>query len=193
MELIKRTNLDISSLLASRSHFSLLRAERATKTDMLAVGIASCGVGFIPFIPATWGSALGVGVYFACAQFVSSSGFGATLSQFIPLYLATVLLSVTGVWAASRTATIFNQEDPRPVIIDEVAGQLVTLLFLPLGAPIWAIVLGFVLFRCFDILKPYPANRLETLRGGFGIMADDLLAGLYAGATLSLIVFLASH
>jgi phosphatidylglycerophosphatase A len=72
--------------------------------------------------------------------------------------------------------------------VDEVAGQLVTFLFVPWLAGGWTVFAGFVAFRVFDIWKPYPVRRLEGLGGGLGIMADDLLAGFYAAAVMSLLV-----
>lgn len=100
------------------------------------------------------------------------------------MIIAILVVSLAGIWAASRAEKVLKQEDPRPVVIDEVAGQLLTFLFLPFMPALWELALGFVLFRAFDILKPYPAHRLESLRSGLGIMSDDLMAGLYAGFTL---------
>jgi phosphatidylglycerophosphatase A len=92
------------------------------------------------------------------------------------------VVTVVGVWASGRAARYFGREDPGPVVIDEVAGQLVT--FAGTGVGLTGVLAGFVLFRAFDVIKPWPASRLEALPGGFGIMADDLMAGLYANLTL---------
>ena len=77
---------------------------------------------------------------------------------------------------------------PGPVVIDEVLGMLITLAFIPAGWP--AALTGFFLFRVFDVIKPYPANRLEKFHGGFGIMADDAMAGVYANLALRLLMWL---
>jgi phosphatidylglycerophosphatase A len=101
------------------------------------------------------------------------------------------MATVAGIWAAGVEAERRGSADPGPVVIDEVAGQWLTyLLALPyLSLAGWqslagAVALGFFLFRLFDIAKPWPVNRLEHLPGGLGIMADDLAAGIYAGASL---------
>jgi phosphatidylglycerophosphatase A len=106
------------------------------------------------------------------------------------LLLLTLTLSLAGVWAATRTEGLLGRKDPGAVVIDEVAGQLMTFLFVPAGTGKWAIVVGFLAFRAFDIWKPYPIRRLEALEAGLGIMADDLLAGAYAGVVISLFVTL---
>jgi phosphatidylglycerophosphatase A len=89
---------------------------------------------------------------------------------------------VIGWWAAGRLARHLGIEDPSVVVIDEVLGMFVSLLGLPFD-PVVAVV-GFVLFRIFDIVKPYPARALEHLPGGLGIMADDVAAGVYANLVL---------
>jgi phosphatidylglycerophosphatase A len=127
-----------------------------------------------------------------------------------PLFIAGVallLLSIFGVWSASRVASYTGSKDPQYVVIDEVAGQHLTLLLplIPIALPHltahmdlsqyaiyfalslanWKyLLLGFILFRVFDIWKPWPIRRLEKLRGGWGIMADDWMAGLYAAILL---------
>ena len=107
-----------------------------------------------------------------------------------PVQLAAiVLVTWSGIWAASRTERILGAKDPGKVVVDEVAGQLIALL------PVWAfihgpyklsIMISFTLFRLFDIFKPYPARKFESFRGGWGIMADDLVAGFYAAVVLTL-------
>jgi phosphatidylglycerophosphatase A len=92
-------------------------------------------------------------------------------------------------WAADRAAGQFGRKDPGPVVIDEVAGQLVTLAFT--GAGLGGAFAGFLLFRLFDIIKPWPANRFEALPGGTGIVADDLMAGVYANLILQVAIRLA--
>lgn len=124
------------------------------------------GAGFFPFAPGTVGSAVAVVLYMVTRQW---SPLGQTA-----LLLAVI---VVGIWASGVAATALNREDPGPVVIDEVAGQLLT-LFLT-GAGLVGAIIGFFVFRLFDIIKPAPARQLEDLPGGLGIMADDLMAGLY--------------
>ena len=101
--------------------------------------------------------------------------------------LAVVL--VAGVWAASEAERHYGRPDPGIVVVDEVAGMLLALFWLPVG---WfGAGVGFLAFRVFDILKPFPAGAAERLPGGWGIMADDVVAGLYAYATVRLIAWVA--
>jgi phosphatidylglycerophosphatase A len=99
------------------------------------------------------------------------------------LVVLTALLLAPAIWAATRTARIVNKRDPQMVVIDEVLGQWVTLL--GAAARSWRIFLAaFVLFRVFDIWKPWPVRSLEKLPEGTGIVADDLAAGLYGALIL---------
>jgi len=142
----------------------------------LAIAIATAGgVGYAPVAPGTFGSAAGLAVYVAL-RLVRVPGAEAA---------AIVLLFVLGVWAAGRAERHFGTTDPGQVVMDEVVGMLVTLAWIPAGAG--GALAGFVLFRIFDIIKPYPARRLERLHGGLGIMADDVAAGVYANVTLHLL------
>lgn len=133
------------------------------------------GAGYAPVAPGTFGSAVGIVVYLLTRDL-------GTAAQWTIL----AAVSVVGVWASSAAARHFGREDPGAVVIDEVAGQLMTYLLLDLS---WVgIVLGFLLFRVFDIIKPWPARQLEDLHGGLGIMADDLMAGVYGWITLAILV-----
>ncbi len=87
------------------------------------------------------------------------------------------VISLVGIWASGVAARHFDREDPGQVVIDEVAGQLLTLF--ATGVGVSGAVFGFLVFRALDIVKPWPANRFEALPGGLGIMADDLMAGVY--------------
>jgi phosphatidylglycerophosphatase A len=95
---------------------------------------------------------------------------------------------VVGAWAATRTEVSLGTTDPGPVVIDEVMGQCVTLVAAPFSWPV--ALAGFVLFRAFDIVKPPPARQLERAHGGWGIMLDDLAAGVYAAAAVQAAVWL---
>lgn len=144
--------------------------------NSLGVGIATVGgVGWFPIAPGTAGSAVGVAIYLLTRGWSAPAQIG-------------LLIAVTaiGVWAASVAETALKKEDPGPVVIDEVAGQLLTLLLTGVG---WkGAIAGFFIFRLFDILKPFPARQLERLHGGLGIMADDLMAGAYGLAVMLLLI-----
>ena len=124
------------------------------------------GAGYFPIAPGTVGSAVGVVIY--------------VLTRGWPLVWQAALIAVVslaGIWAAGVAAKQLDREDPSQVVVDEVAGQLVTLF--AAGASWAGMLLGFLVFRVLDIIKPWPANRFERLHGGLGIMADDLMAGVY--------------
>ncbi len=128
------------------------------------------GVGYVGFAPGTFGSAAGLVLWWL-------------LPASTPIHLAVIVgLFVIGSWAGNVAERHFGKTDPGQVVLDEVIGMLVTLLLNPVG---WGGALaGFLLFRAADIVKPYPANRLEALHGGLGVMADDVMAGIYANLAL---------
>lgn len=167
------------------------RSPRArTPIDYLALALATWGVGFIPGAPGTYGSAVGVGLYLLVESVGARFWRGAALAPWRVTTLLLVVAAVTfaGVWAASRVERLTGRKDPGVVVADEVAGQLIAFLFVPAGAGWWAVLGAFVFFRLFDIWKPYPIRRLEKLSSGLGVMADDVLAGVYAAIVMSLLV-----
>ena len=93
-----------------------------------------------------------------------------------------------GVWAGTTAERYFGGIDPGPIVLDEVVGMLITLAFIPVGLS--GALTGFVLFRIFDVIKPFPARRLEALHGGLGVMADDAMAAIYANVSLRLVMAL---
>ncbi|HET9566983.1 MAG TPA: phosphatidylglycerophosphatase A [Vicinamibacterales bacterium] len=143
----------------------------------LGLFIATCGyLGYVPVAPGTFGSAAGL-VVFAAVRWSGSPA----------LELAVIiLLFAVGVWSANAAERHFGGVDPAPVILDEVVGMLITLAFLPVN--ITGAIVGFLLFRLFDVVKPWPANRLEALHGGLGVMADDAMAGVYGNVAMRLLV-----
>lgn len=145
---------------------------------MLRLAIATgLGTGYSPLVPGTVGSLPGLALAWVAWALAGSVG----------LAIATLAVIALGFWAAEGGARHFGGRDPRPVVVDEVAGQMVTLLWIaPTPA---ALGLGFVAFRIFDVWKPYPAGRLESLPGGSGIMADDLMAGIYANLVVRALLF----
>ena len=144
----------------------------------LAVFLATVGYcGYSPIAPGTVGSAAGLVVYLLVwwAQW--------------PLFEAALILVlfVTGVWAGTTSERYFGGIDPGPIVLDEVVGMLMTLAFIPVGMT--GALIGFLLFRLFDVLKPFPAGRFETLHGGLGVMADDAMAAIYANLALRLVLW----
>jgi phosphatidylglycerophosphatase A len=139
----------------------------------------------LPVAPGTWGS-LGAAAVYAALAF--GAGRTATAIALPVLAVAATFASVRFQGWAERW---FADPDPKPFVIDELAGFWLTAALLPMQNPRWTVPLAFVFFRVFDIAKPWPIRRAERLGGGWGIVADDLLAGLYAAlgawATLALI------
>lgn len=145
----------------------------------LAVFLASFGyVGYFPIAPGTAGSLGGVAL-FALIRWIGTPAveLGAIVAVF-----------AVGVWAAHGTEIALGRKDPGIVVIDEVLGMLITLALLPVS--IWGVVLGFLIFRLLDVIKPYPAAQLEHIHGGMGIMADDAVAGVYSYILLRLCMWL---
>jgi phosphatidylglycerophosphatase A len=144
----------------------------------LAVLLSTCfGIGYAPVAPGTLGSLPGI----ALTLLVRASG-----GPWLELSVIAVLF-VAGVWAATRAERHFGSIDPGPIVLDEVVGMMVTLVAVPIG---WTgAVLGFFIFRACDVVKPFPARRLEALPGGLGVMSDDLMAAVWANAAMQLIAW----
>jgi phosphatidylglycerophosphatase A len=139
------------------------------KSFALAVATAG-GTGYIPFAPGTFGSLIGLAIWAVMPA--------APVAQGITI----VVVFLVGAWSGTVAERHFQSTDPSPVVIDEVMGMLITLFLNPVG---WIGALAaFLLFRLFDVIKPYPANRLELLPGGVGVMADDGMAAVYANLAL---------
>jgi phosphatidylglycerophosphatase A len=143
----------------------------------LAILVATVAYsGYFPFAPGTIGSAAGLLVYLLVWW---------TKSAIVETALILVLFAA-GVWAGTTAERYFGGIDPGPVVIDEVVGMLITLAFIPVGLS--GALAGFLLFRIFDVIKPFPAGRLEKLHGGFGVMADDAMAAVYANIALRVLI-----
>ena len=160
---------------------------RAPLATLLATGLGS---GLLPKAPGTWGSLLAVLMgegLFQVAGLIGVAGLAA-------------VSTLVGVPVSARVAVLRGRKDPGEVVVDEIAGQAIALAglhtVLPAGAPDplrWGLVaIAFLLFRVFDILKPGPVDRLQSLPGGWGVMADDLLAGALAGILVGAAAFLLS-
>ena|ERR1700688_1071199 len=180
-------NLPTSTSSAPPSPGSIRRKPRVS----LAIATAF-GLGYLPKAPGTWGSLGGVALYaliqyYFPLDFLPGTHPGNGGRVFWLAWTAlpvTVVLALAGVWTASRAAAFAAKKDPQFVVIDEVSGQHLT-YFLSLTLLNWKyLLLGFILFRVFDIWKPFPARQAESLPGGLGIMADDWIAGIYAALGL---------
>lgn len=150
-----------------------------TTVDRVAVAIATgAGAGFFPKAPGTAGSAVGVAIYVG----MEAAHAGAYFLHVI------LFLLIVGTLAAHRVETFWGHDSQR-IVIDEVIGQMIAfgLMAGRTGVTAFSVVAGFALFRLFDIVKPPPLGRLERLRGGAGVIADDVGAGLYALCVLTLI------
>lgn len=146
----------------------------------LAVFIATVGYcGYFPIAPGTVGSAAGL-LFYALVWWTGSTVL--EVGMIVGLFAA-------GVWAGTTSERYFGGVDPGPIVLDEVVGMLITLAFIP-GLGWSGAVAGFVLFRIFDVIKPYPAGRFEQLHGGLGVMADDAMAAVYANLSLRALLWL---
>ena len=149
------------------------RSEPHGRSSRPLVLIATClGIGYAPLVPGTVGSFPGLLLVWLLTW----------LGGPIAAAIGFVGVAAVGFPAAGAAERHFGKSDPGPVVIDEVAGQMLTLLFLPTTPTL--LVAGFFLFRVLDVFKPPPARKLETLPGGAGIMADDLMVGIYGNLLL---------
>lgn len=145
--------------------------------DKLTVGFASVlFLGYAPVASGTVGSVPAIGVALLLSH------------RPVSLLLVAVILFLLGTAAASRVEKILGSEDPGEVTIDEFVGMLVAFLWVPMT---WqSVVLVFLIFRLFDIVKPFPARQAERLKGGLGIMTDDLVAGIYANLVFRILTLI---
>lgn len=141
------------------------------KDKLITIGATFFGVGFIPFIQGTWGSLAALLIYLVFLK-------GNLIWQFIFLALVTLL----GFLVSAPAEEIFKKKDANSIVIDEVSGMLLSLLFVPLNP--FYIICAFFFFRLFDTIKPPPTDLVERLPGSFGVMGDDLVAGIYTNITL---------
>ena len=163
--------------------------------DYVSLTLTTWGVGYGPIAPGTWGSMVGVLIYAGIVWIDGAAGLRFITAGYSPEQVSAIvwatnalllgLLVLVGIWASGRSIPLLGDLDPSEAVVDEVMGQIITLLFVPLGVS-WPFVLaGFLLFRLFDIWKPYPIDSLQSLPGGVGICADDIVAGVYAGMCLA--------
>jgi phosphatidylglycerophosphatase A len=146
----------------------------------VAVFLATCGyVGYAPVAPGTFGSAAGLAIF----ALVRMSG-----SSLVELATIVVLFAI-GVWSGTEAERHFGGVDPGPIVLDEVVGMLITLALLPIN--ITGAIVGFLIFRALDVVKPWPSGRFERLHGGLGVMADDGMAAVYGNVLMRILIALA--
>jgi phosphatidylglycerophosphatase A len=151
-----------------------------TRSDWAAIAIATAGgAGFAPKAPGTAGSVVGVLIYLLFEWLRAGAYYPHAIIFFF----------IVGIWASSRVENLWGHDSSR-IVIDEVVGQMITYGVAAGRYQLSAfhIVLGFGLFRLFDIVKPFPIRYLERLKGGLGVVADDVGAGIYALVVLTLVV-----
>lgn len=144
--------------------------------DGSATFIATGGYsGYAGIVPGTVGSLVGLLLYLPMAE------------SSVALRLAAIVITFfLGVFASTHVATLWRVKDPHPIVVDEVVGMWLSLLFVPLD---WVnFIAAFLVFRFFDIIKPFPARQAEWLPGGWGIMLDDVAAGIYANLVVQCFV-----
>lgn len=190
-EIVKNAAAVESARLASA------KPDRRSPGDFAALALTTFGVGYLPIAPGTWGSMVGVVIYLgfvwlesaAIALYLPKGIVESQITAWIHFGNLSIFLlfCLVGVWAANRSTVLFKHKDPSQAVVDEVMGQLLTFLFIPFTYSWKLILAGFLLFRLFDIWKPYPIDSLQNLPAGIGVCADDILAGVYAGLCLSLI------
>ncbi len=132
-------------------------------------------IGYLPIAPGTWGSLAALLIWYVIIGHISS----------ITLIVLIAIIFALGVYTSSVTEINISKQDPSIIVIDEWVGQWIALLFLPKSI-LWGLA-AFLLFRLFDIWKPYPIKKLDKMSGGLGIMLDDVLAGIYALVFISIL------
>ncbi len=142
-------------------------------------------VGKFSFAPGTLASLVTTGIVFLFNYFFHPDP--------LVMIAAIIIIFLTGILPSRITEEHYGHKDPHAIVIDEVAGQMVSLLFLPAVLSVKsmaAYIAGFFIFRFFDILKPPPVKQADRIKGGFGIMVDDILAGLYSLGTIHLLIYI---
>lgn len=133
-------------------------------------------VGFAPYAPGTFGTLVGVFIYLLFLKI--------TQSQFIFLFFS-IIYFIVSIFVSNRAEKLYGLKDCQRIVCDETSGFFFSILFIP--CTIRNIIFAFLIFRIFDVVKPYPIRKLQNIRGGLGIMLDDLLAAVYTNIVLNLI------
>ena len=165
--------------------------------DYFSLAFTTFGVGYLPLAPGTWGSMVGVAIYLFVwwietnigVYFLQKSWTAEQITAWIDAtnVIIFIVFCLIGIWASGRATQLFQNKDPQKVVVDEVIGQLLVFMFIPFDVHWYYVAAGFLLFRLFDIWKPYPIDSLQNLPAGIGVCADDILAGVYGGGCLALL------
>lgn len=140
------------------------------------------GLGRLPMAPGTWASLAALPLAWLIHEFAGIAGIA----------VAGIVLTLIGIWASQVYVVHQRAQDPGEIVVDEIAAQLLVLTVVPLS--LFSMALGFVLFRLFDIVKPWPVSWADrSVKGGLGVMLDDLLAAAYAALGLKLVMALTGH
>ncbi len=156
--------------------------EKHNQNKLAQAWSTGLGVGYLPVAPATWGSLLAVAIVLLVHLLIP--GYEAPVR-----WSLVVILGVPGFFFAKQFCRAEENPDPSWVVIDEIVGQMLVLLWVPVS--VFSLIAGFALFRFFDIVKPFPVKHSEKLPGVLGIFCDDVVASLYAGIALKLVIQLA--
>lgn len=135
-------------------------------------------LGYLPFLPGTFASIAGIFLFYLIKDNTFVYG------------LITVVLVVLGFLVSGEAERIFNKKDAKFIVIDEVSGMLISVMFMPYQMRL--VIIAFIIFRILDGLKPYPADLLQKLKGSLGVMSDDIVAGLYTNIILQVVLRIAS-
>lgn len=175
---------------------SFEKREAKGVVDRVALAFTTFGVGYIPGAPGTYGSAIAVVIYIvlagvevSAAASLINSGHSSTAVYAVIWAINAVLLTgfcIAGIAASERAIPMLGNSDPSEAVVDELMGQFITFAFVPMGLTWPWVLAGFLLFRLFDIWKPYPVYDLQVLPGGLGVCADDIGGGVYAGVCLAI-------
>lgn len=145
------------------------------KEEILKIYSTFLYIGLLPFAPGTFGTLGAVIPYYFISELKT-----------LPYLLIVTTFTLISIYTTNKSMKFYDNNDPAEVVIDEVCGFLFTMFMVPFT---WVnIFIGFLLFRVFDILKPYPIRKIERLRDGYGIILDDVFAGIYANIVLILII-----
>ena len=174
--MIIKTSVTIQGLLGTCRHVCRVLITKNLWHEVLVKSISTFFfIGYLPVAPGTFGSLAGVGLFYLLKE--------AGINPFI----VTSGLIILGFLVAGKAEKLFAKKDPSFVVIDEVAGMLLSLLFLP-AYDIKVIIIAFFYFRLLDIFKPFPAGRIEKMKGSLGLMGDDIVAAVYTNIILQLVL-----
>lgn len=135
--------------------------------------------GYSPFASGTVGSAVMIGLLWFFRNWFNAL-------EPVQFYIMAMAITAASIYCAQQSRLVFGEEDSGKIVIDECAGQFITFLFVSIS---WkSLLVGFLLFRFFDILKPFPANVVEKIEGGTGITLDDIIAGIYSNLSLLMLI-----